>query len=285
VTASPTSSNGADVALHLAGVRVTVDGTTILRDADWTVRRHERWVVLGPNGAGKTTLLRLAGLYLFPSAGTVDVLGHRVGRVDVRRLRTRIGLVSPAFAGMLRDGVSAAEIVMSAREAALETWWHRYGDEDRRRAVALLDRLGVAELADRTFGALSSGERQRVLLARSLWGDPGLVLYDEPTAGLDLGAREDVLTRLAGLVHDPSTPPVVLVTHHVEEIPAGFTHALLVGHGRIAAAGPIEQVLTGPALSDLFGFPLALDHRDGRFAARALAPGVATARGSGRAGP
>jgi iron complex transport system ATP-binding protein len=261
-----------DVVLRLAGVGVTVDGTTILRDADWTVRRRERWVVLGPNGAGKTTLLRLAALYLHPSTGTVEVLGHRLGQVDVRSLRTRIGLVSPAFAGMLRDQVSAVEVVMSAREAALETWWHEYGDADRKAALALLDRMGVADLADRAFGALSSGERQRVLLARSLWGEPGLVLYDEPSAGLDLGAREDLLARMATLAHDPDMPPIVLVTHHVEEIPAGFTHALLVGDSRIAAAGPIDQVLTSEGLSQVFALPLELDRRNCRFAARAVTP-------------
>jgi iron complex transport system ATP-binding protein len=259
-----------DVALRLAGVRVVIDGTTILRDVDWTVRSPDRWVVLGPNGAGKTTLFRLASLYLHPSSGTVDVLGHRLGRVDVRRLRTRIGLVSPAFAGMLRDAVTAVEVVMSAREAALETWWHEYGEKDRAAALVLLDRMGVADLADRTFGALSSGERQRVLLARSLWGAPGLVLYDEPTAGLDLGAREDLLTRLTGLARDPETPALVLVTHHVEEIPEGFTHALLVGDGRIVSAGPIHQVLTAEALSDLYGLPLRLDYHQGRYAARAV---------------
>jgi iron complex transport system ATP-binding protein len=263
--------NGADVALRLAGVDLSVESTPILRDVDWTVRQGERWVVLGPNGAGKTTLLRLAALYLHPSRGVVDVLGHRLGRVDVRRLRTRIGLVSPAFATMLRDGVTSVEVVMSAREAALETWWHEYGDADRTAARTLLDRFGVAELADRRFGALSSGERQRVLLARSLWGSPGLVLYDEPTAGLDLGAREDLLARLASLARDPATPAVILVTHHVEEIPAGFTHALLVGDGRIAAAGPIDEVLSGPALSNLFGLPLRLDRQDSRYAARSAA--------------
>jgi iron complex transport system ATP-binding protein len=258
-----------EIALRLAGVGVVIDRTPILRDVDWTVARHERWVVLGPNGAGKTTLLRLASLYLHPSTGTVDVLGQRLGRTDVRRLRTRIGLVSPALAGMLRDAIPAVEVVMSAREAALETWWHEYGEKDRSAAVALLDRLGVGGLAARPFGALSSGERQRVLLARALWGDPGLVLYDEPTAGLDLGAREDLITRLADLAADPATPPLVLVTHHVEEIPPGFTHALLVGDGRIAAQGPLAEVLTAPALSSLFGLPLALDRRDGRYAARA----------------
>jgi iron complex transport system ATP-binding protein len=257
-------------ALRLAGVNVVIDRTPILRHVDWAVDAGQRWVVLGPNGAGKTTLLRLASLYLHPSSGTVEVLGQTLGRTDVRRLRTRIGLVSPAFAGLLRNEVTAAEVVMSAREAALETWWHSYGDKDRSVAVALLDRMGVADLADRTFGALSSGERQRVLLARSLWGDPGLVLYDEPTAGLDLGSREDLIARMTDLATDATTPPLILVTHHVEEIPPGFTHALLVGDGRIAAQGPIGDVLTADALSDLFGLPLALAHHEGRYAARAI---------------
>ena len=260
----------ADDALRLSGVGVVRPPATLLADIDWTVRPGERWVVLGPNGSGKTTLIRLASLYLHPSTGTVDVLGHRLGRVDVRRLRTRIGLVSPALADMLRPEITASEAVMTAREAALEPWWHSYGDGDRRAAAGLLERTGAAELADRTFGTLSSGERQRVLLARSLWGDPGLVLLDEPTAGLDLGAREDLIGRLAHLADDPTTPPTVLVTHHVEEIPPGFTHALLLREGRVMAAGPLDEVLTAGALSDLFGLALALDARGGRFAARAV---------------
>jgi iron complex transport system ATP-binding protein len=256
-------------ALRLSGVGVVRDGVTIIDGVDWEVGPHERWIVLGPNGSGKTTLMRIAGLYLHPSRGEVEVLGERLGRVDVRHHRTRIGLVSPAFAAMLRADVTAADIVMTARHGALETWWHRYDESDRRRALALLDRLGAGPLADRAFGALSSGERQRVLLARSLWGDPGLVLLDEPTAGLDLGAREDLVSRLGGLASDPTTPATVLVTHHVEEIPAGFTHVLLLRGGRVAAAGPIDDVLDAPTLSAVFGLPLALDRRDGRYAARA----------------
>jgi iron complex transport system ATP-binding protein len=265
-----------DVALAMRGVTVKAGATTILRDVDWTVRRGERWVVLGPNGAGKTTLLRLASCYLHPTYGEVEILGRRLGRVDVRRHRRHVGLVSPALAGMLRDGVPAADVVMTAREAALETWWHDYGDDDRAAAVALLDRLGVADLAERPFGVLSSGERQRVLLARALWGAPGLVLYDEPTAGLDLGAREEVLVRLGDLARDPTTPPIVLVTHHVEEIPPGFTHALLVGDGQVFAAGPLAGTLTAEALGKLYGLPLLLDrYDDGRYAARGLGPGDA----------
>jgi iron complex transport system ATP-binding protein len=255
--------------LILSGVGVDHGETTVLDGVDWEVGGDERWVVLGPNGSGKTTLLRIAALYLHPSRGEVEVLGHRWGRVDVRWLRTRIGFVSPALATMLRADVTAVEVVMAAREAALETWWHAYDGGDRSYALGLLDRLGVAALADRAFGALSSGERQRVLLARSLWGDPGLFLLDEPTAGLDLGAREDLITRLSGLARDPGTPATVLVTHHVEEVPVGFTHALLLGDGKAVASGPVEDVLTAEALSELFGLTLRLDHRGGRYAARA----------------
>jgi iron complex transport system ATP-binding protein len=259
-------------ALRLTGVAVERPPATLLTDIDWTVGAGERWVVLGPNGSGKTTLLRVASLYLHPSAGTVEVLGHRLGRVDVRRLRTRIGLVSPAFADLLRADIAVVDAVMSAREAALETWWHSYGAADRAVALDLLARTGAADLADRAFGTLSSGERQRVLLARSLWGDPGLVLLDEPTAGLDLGAREDLVSRLAHLADDRTTPPTVLVTHHVEEIPPGFTHALLLRCGRVLAAGALDDVLTAGALSELFDLPLHLDRRGDRYAARAAAP-------------
>ena len=256
-------------ALRLAGVDVVRPPVTILAGIDWTVGAGERWVVLGPNGSGKTTLLRLASLYLHPTTGTVDVLGRRLGRVDVRRLRTRIGLVSPALADLLRPDITVLDAVMSAREAALETWWHTYDERDHDHALDLLARTGTRRLAARTFGTLSSGERQRVLVARSLWGGPGLVLLDEPTAGLDLGAREDLIGRLATLARDPTTPPTVLVTHHVEEIPAGFTHALLLRGGRVQSAGPIDDVLTGAALSDLFGLPLVLDVAGDRYAARA----------------
>ncbi|MBN2624380.1 MAG: ATP-binding cassette domain-containing protein [Acidimicrobiales bacterium] len=259
----------ADRALHLAGVSVHRPPTTLLDGVDWSVHTGERWVVLGPNGSGKTTLMRIASLYLHPSTGSVEVLGERLGRTDVRRLRTRIGLVSAAFADLLRPDVNAVDAVMSAREAALETWWHSYGRDDRDAALALLERTGAAQLADRAFGTLSSGERQRVLLARSLWGDPGLVLLDEPAAGLDLGAREDLVARLTWLAGDEATPPTVLVTHHVEEVPPGFTHALLLRAGRVQAAGAIGDVLTADALSQTFGLAVHLDHRDGRYTARA----------------
>ncbi len=186
-------------ALSLRGVRLVRDERVILADIDWTVRPGERWVVLGRNGSGKTTIVRIASLYLHPSAGTVDVLGERLGRTDVRVLRRRIGLASAALARELRPTLSALDVVMTAKNAALEPWWHRYDDADRARALQQLDRFGIAAYADRTFGTLSSGEQQRTLLARTLMTEPGLVLLDEPTAGLDLGGREELVGALTVL--------------------------------------------------------------------------------------
>jgi iron complex transport system ATP-binding protein len=258
----------ADVVLALRGVRLVGDGgRVLLDDIDWEVREGERWVVLGLNGSGKTSLVRLASLYLHPSAGDVEVLGQQLGRTDVRRLRTRIGLSSSAFTAKLRPALSALDVVMTAKHAALEPWWHRYDDEDRARARRLLDRVGVGAMAERTLGSLSSGEQQRVLLARTLMTDPGLLLLDEPTAGLDLAGREQLVSTLADLAADPAAPPIVLVTHHVDEIPPRFTHALLLRAGRILAQGPLGDVITADALSTCFGLPLQLEQRRGRFTA------------------
>ena len=256
-------------ALALRGIRLVRDGNVILDGVDWDVGAAERWVVLGPNGSGKTTLLRVAALYMHPSAGSVQVLGAELGRVDIRGHRQRIGLVSMALADLLRPTIDALDVVVTARHGALEPWWHEYTDADRARAHELLERVGCGHLAGRTFGTLSSGERQRIQLARTLMADPGLLLLDEPMAGLDLGGREDLVARLAALAADPTTPPTVLVTHHVDEIPPGFTHTLLLRAGRIVAAGPITEVLTANRLSACFGLPLELAHRDGRYTARA----------------
>lgn len=255
------------VALRLDAVTVERGGRPIVDDVSWTVRDGERWVVLGRNGAGKTTLIRLASLYLHPTHGDVWVLGERLGRTDVRSLRERIGVASQSFLDLLRGDVATVDVVMTARHAALEPWWHTYTDEDRTRARELLARLGVEALADHPFGTLSSGERQRVQLARTLMTNPGLLLLDEPTAGLDLHAREDLVGRLTGLAADATVAPLVLVTHHTEEIPPGFTHVLLLAGGRVAAAGPIEEILTAERLSETFGLPLALERRDGRWLA------------------
>ncbi len=253
--------------LALRDVSVRRDDRTLLDRVTWEVRAGERWVVLGPNGSGKTTLVRVASLYLHPSQGEVELLGERLGRTDVRTLRRRIGLASSSLADQLRPQLTAAEVVMTARHAALEPWWHEYDEGDRRRAAGLLAAMGCAGMAGRTFGTLSSGERQRVLLARTLMAEPALVLLDEPTAGLDLGGRETLVSRLGALAADASSPPLVLVTHHVDEIPAGFTHVLLLHRGRVLAAGPLAETLTAPNLSGLFGMPLRLERRGLRWAA------------------
>ena len=253
--------------LAFRAVSLVRDGRFLLRDVSWTVAPGERWVLLGGNGSGKTTMVRLASGYLHPTTGEVEILGHLVGRVDLRRLRARIGIASSSLQQMLRPGVAAVDAVMTAKHAALEAWWHTYDDTDRQRATALLDQLGIGALADREFGTLSSGEQQRVQLARTLMAAPDLLLLDEPTARLDLGGRERFVASLASLVADPATPPTVLVTHHVDEIPPGFTHALLLRRGEVLAAGPIDDTLTAHNLSACFEIPLRLEHRDGRWLA------------------
>jgi iron complex transport system ATP-binding protein len=254
-------------ALELSNVGLVRGERVILDAVNWSVSERERWIVLGANGSGKTSLIRIASLYLHPSSGQVEVLGERLGHVDVRRHRRRIGVVSASFADLLRPGLTATEIVMTAKFAALEPWWHVYEDADRARAVELLDRFGCAALAEHPFATLSSGERQRVQLARTLMTDPGLLLLDEPTAGLDLGGREDLVRRLGGLAADPATPATVLVTHHVDEIPPGYGHVLLLRDGRVTAAGPLDDVLTSAALSECFGISVTLERRGDRFSA------------------
>ncbi len=253
--------------LSLRGVSRTIDGTEVLRGVDWEVRPGQRWVVLGPNGSGKTTLVRIATMWEHPSAGTVELLGERLGRTDVRRLRARVGFTSAAMADMLRPSLTALEAVMTAKHAALESWWHTYDDEDYSRALADLQRVGCGHRAEQRFGTLSSGERQRVLLARAMALDPEVIVLDEPNAGLDLSGREELIGALQDLAADPATPPLVLVTHHADEIPDGFTHVLLLRAGTVLAAGPISETLTGATLSDCFGLDLELERRHGRWTA------------------
>ena len=250
-------------------IRVTriEDGRAILADVDWIVETDQRWIVLGRNGSGKSTLLRIASLYLHPTRGTVRVLGEELGHTDVRRLRQRIGYSAAAFADLLRPALSVRDVVMTAKFAALEPWWHVYDDADRARAVEMLERVGCAALAEHPFATLSSGERQRVLLARTLFTEPGVILLDEPTAALDLAGREELVANLDALAADPTTAPLVLVTHHVEEIPPAFTHALLLRDGRVLAKGPIEECMNVETLSTCFGRALELDRRDGRWLA------------------
>jgi len=242
-------------------------GARILDCIDWQVGAADRWVVLGSNGSGKTSLLRLAGAQVRPTSGTVDVLGRRLGRTDMRELRRHIGVASTAVSEQLRPTLSAHDAVVTARHGALEPWWHAYEPDDHARADELLDAMGCGALRDRALVTLSQGERQRVTIARALMPCPGLLLLDEPAAGLDLPAREDLLARLALLAGHPDAPPMVLVTHHLEEIPPGITHVLLLRDGRAVAAGPIDETLTAALLSDTFGFAVSVACRDGRWTA------------------
>ncbi|SVB02688.1 uncharacterized protein METZ01_LOCUS155542 [marine metagenome] len=254
--------------LELVDVHRRTEGTMILNGIDWRIDQGQHWVVLGPNGSGKSTLLRIAGLHLHPTTGTVRVLGEELGRSDVRALRTRIGYASTSLADAFRPDLPTIDVVMTARHGALEPWWHDYTDNDRSRARDLLKRMGCGHRIDHRFGALSSGERQRVLLARTLMVDPGLLLLDEPTAGLDMGGREELVATLADMAIDPAIPPIVQVTHHVEEVPPGFTHALLMENGRSVKSGPLVEVLTARALSDCYGLPLSLSQDAGRWSVR-----------------
>ena len=257
--------------LQLSGVGVVRDGAVLLEDVDWTVRDDERWVLLGPNGAGKTTLLQIAGASLFPSSGTVELLGERFGEADLGEMRTRVGLSSAALAERVPPHEKALDVVVTASYGVIGRWRESYDDADVRRATSLLGRVGLRAFAARRFSTLSEGERKRVLLARALMADPELLLLDEPAAGLDLGAREALLRLLGRLAVDATSPPSVLVTHHVEEVPVGTTHALLLARGRVVAAGPVAEVLTAPQLSRAFGLPLVVESGGGRFSARAAA--------------
>lgn len=258
----------ANEVITLEGVSVVRDGRYLLRDVDWTVRRNEDWVVLGPNGAGKTTMLQVASTYLAPTRGIVRLLGQRHGAVDVRKLRHRVGYAGMGPASLVRQTLPAVEIVVTGKHAAfVDSRWHEYTDDDWKNAVAHLERLAAGHLADRTFSLLSTGERQRVLIARSLMADPELLLLDEATTGLDLGARERMVASLAQLAADPNGPASVLVTHHVEEIPAGFDHIIMLANGAVAAEGPITEVLTAETLSSCFGVRLRLEHRNDRYRA------------------
>ena len=252
----------------MSGVGVVRERATLLADVDWTVREGERWAVLGPNGAGKTTLLQVAGAALLPSRGSVVLLDQRFGEADLGELRTRVGLSSAALADRVPPHETAVDVVVTAAHGVVGRWSTGYDRGDEARAVDLLGRVGLRAFAERRWGSLSEGERKRVLLARALMTDPELLLLDEPSAGLDLGAREALLRLLTRLAADPAGPPSVLVTHHVEEVPVGTTHALLLSRGRVVAAGPVEQVLTAPLLTRAFGLPLVVDARDGRFTAR-----------------
>lgn len=248
--------------LSLRGVAFERAGRSILRSVDWEVGEGQRWVVLGPNGCGKTTLARIATMWEHPSGGEIELLGERLGNTDVRSLRQRVSLVSAAMADMVRPALTALEVVVCARFAALEPWWHSYSDADMERAAAMLADQGLADFSGRAFGTLSSGERQRVLLARAVMSRPEFLVLDEPSAGLDLAGREQLLERLDVLASDPGAAPTVLVTHHVEEIPPSYTHVLALREGRTLASGPLEDTLSDELLSACFGLSVRLDRHD-----------------------
>jgi iron complex transport system ATP-binding protein len=259
--------NAEAVAFERAIVRI--DGRTILGPIDLCARTGERWVFLGPNGSGKTTLLSLAGAWRQPSAGVVRVLGGELGRTDVRRLRRSIGHVSHAVADRLRPHARAIDVVLTGKASVLETWSQDLGPADRERALAALADVGCGDLASRPLAACSLGERQRILIARALFGARPLLLFDEPAAGLDLPARERLLTAMSSIAERPDGPTTLLATHHLEEIPPTVTHGALLRRGRILAAGPVDDVVANGPLSACFEMDVAVERRDERWAARA----------------
>ena len=255
--------------LEFSDVVVRRHGRNIVDHLDWTVSDEQRWVILGPNGAGKTTLLQLAATHEHPTSGTVHVLEEQLGRTDVFELRPRIGFSSSAMARRMPPEETVLNTVLTAAYAVLGRWNEEYEGIDERRARRVLAQWHLEHLADRTFGTLSDGEQKRVQIARAVMTDPVLLLLDEPTASLDLGAREELLTLLSGFAQEPTTPAMIMVTHHVEEIPVGFTHVLLLRDGHVVAAGPIAETLTAEALTETFGQPIVLTVDASRYAARA----------------
>ena len=255
--------------LEFSDVVVRRNARDIVSHLDWTVSDDERWVVLGPNGAGKTTVLQLADTLIHPTSGSVTILGERLGRTDVFELRPRIGFASSAMARRVPPEETVLDVVLTAAYSVTGRWREQYDDIDERRALRVLAEWRLDHLAERTFGTLSDGEQKRVQIARAVMTDPELLLLDEPTASLDLGAREELLALLSGYASAPTTPAMIMVTHHVEEIPVGFTHVLLLRDGEIVASGPLSEALTAENLSATFGVQISLTQDAGRYAARA----------------
>ena len=253
--------------LELVDVSVVRGEKTLLDSVDWTVQDGERWVILGPNGAGKSTLLSIAAARLHPTTGMVDILEEILGAVDVFELRPRIGVSSATLATQIPNAETVRNVIVTAAYGVTGRWREEYDEFDDARAVELLESWGLAELAERRFGTLSEGERKRVLIARALMTDPELLLLDEPAAGLDVGGREKLVARLDELAKDPASPAIVMVTHHLEEVPDGFTHAMLLREGKVVAAGPVVQVMTQKNLSETFNLPLKLVKVGDRYAA------------------
>jgi iron complex transport system ATP-binding protein len=256
--------------VEIAGVTVRRGTSLLLDNVDLKVDEGERWVIIGPNGAGKTTLLKVLSTQMHPTAGIVEILGETLGAVDVFDLRPRIGLASSALAEQVPYEEKVSDLVVSASYGVVGRWREKYEDQDFGRAAQLMSLLQVDHMADRTFGTLSEGERKRVQIARALMTDPELLLLDEPGAGLDLAGREALLETLTALADDPEAPTSIMVTHHVEEIPVGITHLLLLRGGKVVAAGPLRETLTGENLSRTFGMRLQVEEHGDRWSARSV---------------
>ncbi|WP_425846073.1 ABC transporter ATP-binding protein [Agrococcus sp. TSP3-2-1] len=255
--------------LELRDVSFVRNGNRILDGISWSVDEADRWVILGPNGAGKSTILQLAAAATHPTTGEVHVLGERIGKVDVFELRTRIGLAATGLARRIPAAERVGDVVLTAAYAVTGRWREQYESLDLERAAEVMDAWDLSSLATRQFGTLSDGERKRVQIARAVMTDPEFMLLDEPAGSLDLGARESLLASLEEYASSPLAPAIVMVTHHVEEIPPGFTHAMLLREGGIVAAGPLDDVLTDARLTETFGIPLEVAHEGGRWSARA----------------
>ncbi|HIW96443.1 MAG TPA: ABC transporter ATP-binding protein [Candidatus Corynebacterium gallistercoris] len=269
ISAPATSAAAAeDMIVDMRGVSVVRDGKHILHPMDWQVELDERWIIIGPNGAGKTTLMRMASAQMFPTTGTVTLVGEQMGKVDLREIRTSIGMSSSALAHRIPADELVKDIVISAGYDVMGRWREEYDEMDEERAIEILEQIGAYHLAEQTWGTLSEGERKRTLIARALMTDPELLLLDEPGAGLDLGGREDLVALLSDLAADPDSPAIVMITHHVEEIPPGFTHGLLLDEGHVVAQGLLEDIMTSENLTRTFHQPIEVTQDEGRWFAR-----------------
>ncbi|MEH0146772.1 ABC transporter ATP-binding protein [Corynebacterium sp. Q4381] len=257
-----------DLLIDFRDVSFVRGGNTLVGPVNWQVELDERWVIVGPNGAGKTTLIRMAAAQEFPTSGTAFVLGEQVGKTDMRDLRSAIGLTSSALAQRVPGSEKVGDLVVSAGYAIMGRWREEYDEMDYEQAIDVLEQVGAMHLIDRTWATLSDGERKRVMVARAVMTNPELLILDEPAAGMDLGGREDLITYLGELALDPDAPAIVMITHHLEEIPYGFTHAMLLDEGEVVAQGLIEDVLTSENVTKAYHQPIEVTYDDGRYFAR-----------------